>query len=38
MAGVNRKGEGVCEKGEGRKEEMPAVKTGLFTLRPPISW
>ena len=37
VAGVNGEEEGH-EKGEGRREGTLALTTGLFALRPPISW
>ena len=38
MAGVNGKGGGSTKKEKGRREETPAISTGLFALYPPISW
>ena len=37
VAGVKGEGKG-CKKGEGEKGRTPAIRTGIFTLRPPISW
>ena len=33
----NQRGRRGCEKGEGRRERTPGIRTGLLALCPPIS-